>query len=518
MIMEKNLIPSTPGTAPNYWCTWSLQNVAWAKGVEGIEPKEFEGSTGSAHARATINEAYLLGDEGWAKIFYPRNRGDLFLVLDDGWDAPPAGEMITHLGSMVLDPEKYPGLRGETVTDRLRELNEAVKAEGWRGLGLWLPAQESAAYMEAHEDMEPEEYWGERADWCREAGIEYWKVDWGIFAGNHEYRRLISRVAAEHHPGLIIEHSVGCGMFNLGDLGRVDMGWAARVVDQCTFSNVNRLYDICPQLAIPTMLDRLQGALRYAITVGEDTTCILNVEDEAYIGAVTGCAFGVMRYPKGDYPESFTGIIHHSGTRLDEVARALNWQRIAPPFPAGMMDVHVSDEILSDEHTFEAGETWDSSVFGKKVIQSAPAVIARNIIPPAVIDVDPNTDKPFLLATKFPNGAIAVGTFGRVNDDGYRLPVVPVHLEIPGLGTVIGIFGRYKSLKLHNKHGVAAKHIWAQDLAGSETIDICDRVDFDEEGMTISGEVIDEFGLAAATSGDESDPGLVISIGEGEEE
>ena len=157
-------------------------------------------------------------------------------------------------------------------------------------------------------------------------------------------------------------------MFNPVEGGRIDIGWVARAADQCTFSQVVRLYDISPQLAIPTMLDRIQGVLRYAITVGQEaTSCILNVEDEAYIGAVTGCAFGVMRYPKGEYPETFTGAIHPSGTRLDEVARALNWQRIAPPFPVGMMDVETSEEILADSHVFQEGETWDRSVFGKTV-------------------------------------------------------------------------------------------------------------------------------------------------------
>jgi hypothetical protein len=515
--MNQNIIPSVPSKAPNYWCTWSLQNVAWAQGIE-VNPKEFEGSTGSAHARDTINEAYLLGEQGWAKTFYPSNRGDLFVVLDDGWDVSTTGDRIGCLGSMILDPEKYPNLCGESVPERLKALNDAIKAEGWRGIGLWLPAQESAAYMDEHEDMEPEEYWGERADWCREAGIEYWKVDWGIFAGNNDYRRLISRVANEHHPALAVEHSVGCGMFNPADgEGRIDIGWVAHVADQCTFSQVVRLYDISPQLAIPTMLDRIQGVLKYVITVGQEvTSCILNVEDEVYIGAVTGCAFGVMRYPKGEYPEAFTGSIHPSGTRLDEVARALNWQRIAPPFPVGMMDVETSEEILTDSYLFQEGDTWDRSVFGKTVTQSAPSVISRNIVPPAVINEEEDADKPFLVATRFPNGPIVVGTFGRVSPDGYRMPVVPVHVDVLDLDSPIGIFGRYKSLHLHVEHSesIAARHVWAQDLAGGEVVDIYDRVSFDKDSITIPGAIIDEIGLAAATSGDDSDPGLVIVASE----
>ena len=54
--------------------------------------------------------------------------------------------------------------------------------------------------------------------------------------------------------------------------------------------------------------------------------------------------------------------------------------------------------------------------------------------------------------------------------------------------------------------------ILAQDLAGTEAVDISDRVKVDGSYVVIPGEVIADVGLSAASEGDISDPGLVLVI------
>ena len=54
--------------------------------------------------------------------------------------------------------------------------------------------------------------------------------------------------------------------------------------------------------------------------------------------------------------------------------------------------------------------------------------------------------------------------------------------------------------------------IWAQDLAGTEAVDISDRVKVDGSSVVVPGEVIADVGLSAASEGDISDPGLVLVI------
>ena len=95
-IPDLNLVPTAAGKAANYWCTWSTQNDTWMEGLDRVDPQEMEGAAGAAKARATLNEEYLLGKQGWARQFFQRSRADMYLVLDDGWDAPTSGNMVEH--------------------------------------------------------------------------------------------------------------------------------------------------------------------------------------------------------------------------------------------------------------------------------------------------------------------------------------------------------------------------------------------------------------------------------------
>ena len=86
----------------------------------------------------------------------------------------------------------------------MKKLNDFVKESGWRGLGLWVPAQ-AAGSIEKGPAMEA--YWTERLLWCKEAGVEYWKVDWGTYAHDVEYRLFLTQLASKLYPQLIVEHA-----------------------------------------------------------------------------------------------------------------------------------------------------------------------------------------------------------------------------------------------------------------------------------------------------------------------
>ena len=56
--------------------------------------------------------------------------------------------------------------------------------------------------------------------------------------------------------------------------------------------------------------------------------------------------------------------------QLREADAALFWQRIAPPFAGGT--VEVSEEILADEWTFQENEFWYQPINGRTIHQARP--------------------------------------------------------------------------------------------------------------------------------------------------
>jgi hypothetical protein len=172
--------------------------------------------------------------------------------------------------------------------------------------------------------------------------------------------------------------------------------------------------------------------------------------------------------------------------------------------------VTVSKEILTDSWTFERGQTWQNDIVGATVRQSAPACIARNINSP---EVRGEGEKPFVFATRFPNGAVAVAAQQRTtNDRAWYMPICDVTLSVGDAPGPYGIFGDYRSLTLISDHVMESKRVLAQDLAGEESVDISNAVQRRGTNVSISGEMIRRIGLQNATPGDLSSPGLVIAI------
>jgi hypothetical protein len=489
--VSRSLVPDQPSSAPNYWCTWAAQNYMYGHGLANLDPKMLEGESGSKLAHDAMSERVLFGDGGWANNFFPKIRKDLYLLLDDGWQA---GGTATF----ELDTVKFPAFTGSFET-RLRKLNSAIEEAGWRSTALWC---RNTPGGDADQSL---------VNRSESAAIKYWKIDLGDPTFN------LVRLRDEKHAPLILEHVHGEIAVN-GDWskdGRFGVQQRdSRRLEILRHTDVYRTYDVTSILSLPTTLDRLAEMLKG----GEGDTEVhglINVEDEVYVAAALGCTMGIMRHPltglrPGEDADLFFNGPRQPKRRMDEVVRATRWQRIAAPFSPGIGSVKISDEILTDTWTFDRGETWQSEIVGATVRQGAPACIARNIGLP---EVKAKGEKPFVWAARFPNGAVAIAAQERTQvGNAWYMPVSEVTLSVSDAPGPFGVFGSFDELTLNMNRSLVGKRIIAQDLAGDEALDITNQVQVQEKSLRISGQVIRRVGLENATKNDLSAPGLVIAI------
>jgi hypothetical protein len=488
---DLSLVPDTPSGTPNYWCTWAAQNYMYGHHLQRLDPKILEGASGSRLAHNAMAENILFGKGGWVEDFFPRIREDIFFLLDDGWQQ---GGTATF----DLDTEKFPSFTG-SAAEKLGKLHHAIESAGWRGAALWCRNTPGGA----------KDYHLETVS--RTAGISYWKIDLGDSTFD------LIRLRDETHIPLTLEHVHGELPVN-GDWksdGRFGpQPWGSSRMEILQHTDVYRTYDVTSILSLPTTLDRLAEMLKGAN--GHPGECgLLNVEDEVYVAASMGCTMGIMRFPliglrPGPDIDLFFSGPRQTKRRMDEVVRALRWQRIAPPFQPGSGFVKVSDEILTDSWVFAPGQTWQKELIGEEVRQGAPACIARNIDLPLVRS---NGEKPFVFAALFPNGAVAIAAQERTGvGNAWHMPVCDVTLRVDDAPGPFGVFGSFHSLTLILDTPLRGRPILAQDLADDKTTDISDMVEISDKRLKIPGAVIRKVGLNHATSGDLSSPGLVISI------
>ena len=515
-----NLVPESPSGTPNVWCTWRAQTrMAEAAKIAKTKAK-FAGDQGGAAygARDNMNERIIFGENGKGGFaeHYPEVRSDMFLLFDDGWDVPfksSNADDIARFGSLVLNEDRFPSFTG-TPRERLKKLNDAVIERGWRGAGLWIAAQKVGEKWNS--DKVPAEsqyeYWKERVLWCKYAGIKYWKVDWGAHLDDIQFRKMLTDIGKKYHPDLIIEHSMPSSPLNglVLDAKTSEPTGGGRMKDwndKAFLSDLEKLiplvdcirtYDVIGHLENATTFDRIA----YYLEKGKrsNSSAILNGEDALYMCATLGLSCGVMRTPL--YPPKENGKIMDGSA---EVARAVRWHRIAPAFALNAADINVSGEILKDTQFFPKGSTWCTTADGKTVWQCAPAAISRGLPLP---EVKADGEKPFVAASKNPNGAIAVGAFGRVSaKDGFRTPAADVFVDADISDTIAGIFGNFKSVTFKVSKNIAK--VLAQDLAANKAVDITNRVKIGNGKITISGDVLRS--LCPPKSGnDASEPGVAV--------
>lgn len=480
---KRNLVPSAPSKVPDYFCTWNVQGYSVSY------------ESGDA-TRKVMNEAYMFGKgeyQDWINLCYPTIRQDLYFVMDDSWDIPQNVNSSSnpYLGTVEPDLTRFPSLSG-SATERLRELVQRVKKSGWKGLGGWICAQKP----ENRSDTEETIYWTERLKVHNEAGFSYWKVDWGMHSRDWEWRKKLSELGRKYAPNLCMEH-------------------ACRN-DFIEFSDVFRTYDVENVVAQPVTIQRICDLLPYR-ALGE-AAGLINCEDEPYIAAGLGCTIGVMRHPfGGNLPDgtqdiTFPPVGRNIKRRIDEVIRGVRWHRIAEPFGVDGKSFVIDDNCLVDYWILQEKETWNKErKVGEVMTASAPARVSRGMPLPEVSD-STSADRPFILASRYPNGATAVASIGRALGRRYVTKEIGVTFGVQQTEAPIGLFGRFSSVTIMFAPGFRLKdyEVYAQDLAGNIAQNITRKVRGQNNEVIISGELLAHIGLSAASENDLSDPGVVI--------
>ena len=493
-----NIIPKDAGKTPSYYCTWGAQNAIYSADYMK-NPQKYAGGQGAHVARDNMNDEAVFGENGMAHQ-YDKIRGDLYFVLDDGWDVPYDTNPSTHrheFGSLLLNEDRFPSCAG-TPEVRLQKINDKLKALGWKGAGLWIASQ--AQGEKAGSELSKEQaikYWTERLIWSQKANIEYWKVDWGLHDSSVEFRRMLTQLGKSVHPGLLIEQARCMGCTNDNN-GRFD-NWeniTKENLDIFSFSDVFRSYDVWDQLSAVATLDRLAVLLQGQLE--DNALGIINCEDELYLGAALGCSIGIMR----------NRFNQRKVRRLDEAIRAVRWQRLAPAFGAGVGNVNISPETNYDSWYFKDGETYDVRVNNSEIKQGAPQAITRGVKLPTI----EGSTTPFVVAAKNPSGALSVATLPRSIVDHKKTPLCRIELDAKTPDVPIGIFGYYGQLVLNFDASVEGKKVFAQDLAGDVAEDVTCGVKLSNNQLTIPGELITKIGLSCASKDDKSEPGLVVVL------
>ena len=489
-----DIIPSALSQAPNYWCTWDAQNYMYGHNIEHLDPKVLEGGSGSDLAEKELTENAVFAPYGWAQQFFPEIRSELYFLFDAGWEAD-------GYATFLLNTHKFPSFDG-SPEQRLKKLNMAIRDKGWRGAALWCRNTPDAV---ADVPL---------VQRSKNAEIYYWKID----GGDKEFH--VDSVRNDIRAMLTAEHVYGEWPLNGNwhEDGRFGVQqWDSPRVEILKKSDVYRTYDTTPLLSIATTLDRVAQLLN-AVQGHQEVRALLNVEDEVYIAAVLGCTMGIMRFPlsglrpDGDVDLFFAGP-RNAKKRMDEVVRAIHWQRIAAPYSAGAGFVRLGSETFTDTWSFRRGETWYTDAVGQVVKQGAPGRVSRNIELPKVESANVNGDKPYVCAGRFPNGAVAIATQQRTKlSDGWYMPPAVVTLDVGDTTGPIGIFGHFETLNLTFGRSLRGKRILAQDLKGGHALDITKSLETHGRELKLSGNVIARVGLSESSPGDLSDPGMVLKL------
>lgn len=478
-----SLVPKKPSKAPDYFSAWNIQGYV----VNYDGPKTI----------AVMDEQHMFGKgklENWCE-FFPDFREDLIFVMDDSWDIPAGthedGNNSQHMSCARLDTTRFPSFKGNPV-ERLGKLTKKVKSLGWKGLGGWICAQEA---LTESDKSNPDEYWKTRLTENEKAGICYWKVDYGRKENDAAWRTKMTEIGHKYAPKILIEHA-----YTFDNAGKYD---------------AFRTYDVEVITSVPVTLQRVAKLL--PLKKSEGNLGLVNCEDEPYIAVGLGCAIGVMRHPiNGPLPN---GQLDHVfpihgrdlKSRMDEVNRALKWHRIAEPFGVDA-DANIDSETIEDCWVLGERETWvPTRHVGDTLRESAPAIISRAMPLPVVECAE--KEKPFVLASKYPNGAVAVATLERGIIRRTYTPLAKITIEVPDVKAPVGVFGAYESLCIRYTKDLPSKpRVLAQDLKGKIPVDITKDVKIEGRSITVSGDVIRRVGLMAATKGDKSEPGMVMVV------
>lgn len=488
---------------PNYWCTWATQGATLRENLAAGKIRcPVDEDTKSQ--RDNLNERVLFDETGWANVMYPHVRAGLYLLADAGWDIPEGsastGDDLSLRGACVPDAGRFPSFRG-TPAQRLKAFSDAVKARGWKGLAVWVPCHvygDKPDWRARLSDDAARRVLAERMAICREAGVDYWKVDWGFRNGAREpaFRRLMTEVRDRVFPGLRLEHCrLPGGPFNgividkktgaVSGPGRFvgNPLWDGRrgeVAEVMAVSDVFRTYDVIGPFDHVTTLERC--AYYSPIAEAARLPVLLNVEDEPLVAMGLGHVVGAMA------TDWRRGVCV-----TNDVYTALAWQELAAPFGHDTgATTRTSDEILEDCWTYAAHDcSWYVVAAGKTIVQRAPAVVTRGLPLPEVRAAGP---KPFVCGVRHPNGAVALAFLPRVTG-GRRAVVCPADVALDAAlapGRPLGLFGRFRSVTLTGGAPEGAR-IWTRRLSDGARCDVTARCTRNAAGaLVIPAEVLEK--------------------------
>lgn len=507
-----NLVPTASSNAANYWCTWYAQNY-WQQ--RGGEIKNLN-MINNPNAREELTYEHVFNQkDGWATTYLPKGRQDMYFLIDHGWQTKDKTKRIKGAQpffSLQIDELDFPEYANTKPEEALRLFNEEIQALGWKGLGIWVRGDISAETARKF------------VEWSKYAGIRYWKIDGGDIDSFYSYK-----AKQDIYPELVLEYVTPVGNINPNwdkagleeypSLYAIDSVHQANTLRVLQYSDVFRTYDASPQLMTTTTLRRTHDLLKLASN-NPKYISTLNLQDDCNAAAALGCLVASKRHPNYNERLYHGKDLHHQlngkrhmQARINEVERFCRWERIAPAFPVGIGTYSYSDKELIDCFPYNEYSTWNKATYGKTVYQSAPSIMARNIPLPKVETKD---EYPYVMATKYPNGAVCVATEGRVKPENeWYYPLAKVTIEIEDKTAPIGIFGYYDELILHCKFSLnKVSHIWAQDLLAESSVDIRNKVRIETDKIIIPGKLIEEIGLKAAEKDDISAPGMVLRIAE----
>ena len=482
-----NFIPDKPEHNGNYLCSWARQaEVAKKFGIAGRTCSEM---------RDALNEEYLFGDESLYHFYDREYREGLLFMLDDGWDVPYGSEHNggeKFYGSLYPDPKKFRSF-GNTPEERLCNMSEKIKELGYCGLGLWVSPNYGKHDENGNLDYDDvRKYWEDRALMCQNAGILYWKVDWGIYMRDSKYRTIMTECCHNVAPDLLIEHAYPCGVFaNYNDVNRTI---GVKFPEYLGFSDVFRTYDILKPFEYVETLKRVDLLLSANIDYKSGCRGYINVEWMAFVAAGLGLNLGIMYDSK-------------------EVRAVLRWQRIAPPFAASESNYIRSEHELTDSHYFDRkAASWVD--FSNKLHKvTAPAIMARNTKLPKVEAV--GDIEPYIVASEHPEAdALAVAALPRTQDPNvYINALADVTIFPENLSTKVGVFGMFNSLTLEYTEKIPENAVvWAQPMLGDVAVDATDRVTIEGNKVIIGGRDLRWFGKLVHEHTEDYEPSLLITI------
>ena len=196
-----NLIPEKQiFDTGNYFCTWGTQGEWYPSDA----PQD-----GCVRQRDGIDQRYLFAPDGALYTFPQELRGDLLVVLDDGWDVPYG----THnprdghiFGSVCPDAARFSQL-GDTPGQRLFGIGKAVRECGFAGFGLWISPQfprKGNTFMPIDRFRAHFERAAQR---CNAADVRYFKIDWGWDSHEFLYRAVLGEAVRKYAPRDLLEQT-----------------------------------------------------------------------------------------------------------------------------------------------------------------------------------------------------------------------------------------------------------------------------------------------------------------------